>query len=206
MEGTLELSTDGLEAVKSDAGYTLALTVAEKDYSKFDETVKAWDKDHERTTKDTFTLTYVYDKESGTWVNNDEIVINYACKNGGDGENGGGNSDGGSSGGGGKKGDITGGDVTIEDNKTPLSELPDVHEEAEIPEEDVPLAELPEIPEEVEIAEEEVPLVEAPVEEKVELGEAPATGDMNSVGLYTSAMAAALAALAFVSRKKKKNS
>ncbi len=34
MEGTLELSTDGLKAVKSDAGYTLALTVAEKDYSK----------------------------------------------------------------------------------------------------------------------------------------------------------------------------
>ena len=205
MEDTLELSTDGLKAVKSDAGYTLALTVAEKDYSKFDETVKAWDKDHERTTKDTFTLTYVYDKESGTWVNNDEIVINYACKNGG-GNSDGGDSDGGSSGGGGKKGDITGGDVTIEDNKTPLSELPDVHKEAEIPEEDVPLAELPEIPEEVEIAEEEVPLVEAPVEEKVELGEAPATGDMNSVGLYTSAMAAALAALAFVSRKKKKNS
>ena len=83
MEEKLELSTDGLKAVKSDAGYTLALTVAEKDYSKFDETVKAWDKDHERTTKDTFTLTYVYDKESGTWVNNDEIVINYACKNGG---------------------------------------------------------------------------------------------------------------------------
>ncbi len=83
MEGTLELSTDGLKAVKSDAGYTLALTVAEKDYSKFDETVKAWDKDHERTTKDTFTLTYVYNKESGKWVNNDEIVINYACKNGG---------------------------------------------------------------------------------------------------------------------------
>ena len=83
MEGTLELSTDGLKAVKSDAGYTLALTVAEKDYSKFDETVKAWDKDHERATKDTFTLTYVYDKESGTWANNDEIVINYACKNGG---------------------------------------------------------------------------------------------------------------------------
>ena len=205
MEGTLELSTDGLEAVKSDAGYTLALTVAEKDYSKFDETVKAWDKDHERATKDTFTLTYVYDKESGTWVNNDEIVINYACKNGG-GNSDGGDSDGGSSGGGGKKGDITGGDVTIEDNKTPLSELPDVHEEAEILEEDVPLAELPEIPEEVEIAEEEVPLAEAPVEEKVELGEAPATGDMNSMGLYTSAMAAALAALAFVSRKKKKNS
>ena len=205
MEGTLELSTDGLKAVKSDAGYTLALTVAEKDYSKFDETVKAWDKDHERATKDTFTLTYVYDKESGTWVNNDEIVINYACKNGG-GNSDGGDSDGGSSGGGGKKGDITGGDVTIEDNKTPLSELPDVHEEAEILEEDVPLAELPEIPEEVEIAEEEVPLAEAPVEEKVELGEAPATGDMNSVGLYTSAMAAALAALAFVSRKKKKNS
>ena len=48
--------------------------------------------------------------------------------------------------------------------------------------------------------------MEAPVEEKVELGEAPATGDMNSMGLYTSAMAAALAALAFVSRKKKKNS
>ena len=206
MEGTLELSTDGLEAVKSDAGYTLALTVTEKDYSKFDETVKAWDKDHERATKDTFTLTYVYDKESGTWVNNDEIVINYACKNNGGGNSDGGDSDGGSSGGGGKKGDITGGDVTIEDNKTPLSELPDVHEEAEILEEDVPLAELPEIPEEVEIAEEEVPLVEAPVEEKVELGEAPATGDMNSMGLYTSAMAAALAALAFVSRKKKKNS
>ena len=205
MEGTLELSTDGLKAVKSDAGYTLALKVAEKDYSKFDETVKAWDKDHERATKDTFTLTYVYDKESGTWVNNDEIVINYACKNGG-GNSDGGDSDGGSSGGGGKKGDITGGDVTIEDNKTPLSELPDVHKEVEIPEEDVPLAELPEIPEEVEIAEEEVPLVEAPVEEKVELGEAPATGDMNSMGLYTSAMAAALAALAFVSRKKKKNS
>ena len=205
MEGTLELSTDGLKAVKSDAGYTLALTVAEKDYSKFDETVKAWDKDHERATKDTFTLTYVYDKESGTWVNNDEIVINYACKNGG-GNSDGGDSDGGSSGGGGKKGDITGGDVTIEDNKTPLSELPDVHEETEILEEDVPLAELPEIPEEVEIAEEEVPLAEAPVEEKVELGEAPATGDMNSMGLYTSAMAAALAALAFVSRKKKKNS
>ena len=205
MEDTLELSTDGLKAVKSDAGYTLALIVAEKDYSKFDETVKAWDKDHERATKDTFTLTYVYDKESGTWVNNDEIVINYACKNGG-GNSDGGDSDGGSSGGGGKKGDITGGDVTIEDNKTPLSELPDVHEEAEILEEDVPLAELPEIPEEVEIAEEEVPLAEAPVEEKVELGEAPATGDMNSVGLYTSAMAAALAALAFVSRKKKKNS
>ena len=200
-----------MEAVKSDAGYTLALTVAEKDYSKFDETVKAWDKDHERTTKDTFTLTYVYDKESGTWVNNDEIVINYACKNDDNGGNGGGNNGGGSSGGGGgRTGDITGGDVTIEDNKTPLSELP---EEVKIPEEDVPLAELPEIPEEdvplaelPEIAEEDVPLAQAPVEEKVELGKAPATGDMNSMGLYTSAMAAALAALAFVSRKKKKNS
>ncbi len=205
MEGTLELSTDGLEIVKTDAGYTLALTLSEKDYSKFDETVKAWDKDHERATKDTFTLTYVYDKENKTWVNNDEIVINYACKNSDDGGNGGGNNGGGSSGGGGKKGDITGGDVTIDDNKTPLAELPVEEETVEIPKEDVPLAELPAEEETVEIPEEEVPLAEAPVEEKVELGEAPATGDMNSLGLYTSAMAAALAALA-LSRKKKKNS